>query len=362
LAVFRNVSGKTWWPIAVLAMAVSGFCHAENAGNFLHFGPGELFIIGAIVGLPSAIVCVLAEAIFPTRRLPSWLTGLSAVSAAISIAVVVIAVKAAAQQRPDSRLLVLFIVPPLVALALRGTVSASAHRLVAGWVFVAASVWLVLPGHSAAEAPYALAGSAAVCLRFWSLTLLILRARRLRPPESPGRVDTLTPLAMLSAASDRLAGVGAAVSRALPLGSVGRWSEKGLERFRPAQAGLIWWFASACALYIGIGVAIAMGKLGGGGWLSVEWSYVADLFGLRYPKEFRPAHVWWVFGLPWSLFAGSAFWGLAGLLGAFDPGRARYLRFAAVVFGGALLVWTASIIDQIADTDARERKADEVYR
>jgi len=32
------------------------------------------------------------------------------------------------------------------------------------------------------------------------------------------------------------------------------------------------------------------------------------------------------------------------------------------VFGGALLVWTASIIDQIADTDARERKADEVYR
>ena len=73
-------------------------------------------------------------------------------------------------------------------------------------------------------------------------------------------------------------------------------------------------------------------------------------------------HAWWVFGLPWSLFAGSAFWGLAGLLGAFDPGRARILRFAAIVFGGALLVWTASIIDQIAETDALERKASEVHR
>jgi len=362
LADFRNVSGKTWWPIAVLAMALPGFCHAENASNYFHFGPGELLIIGAIVGLPSAIACVLVEAIFPTRRLPSWLTGLSAVSAAVSIAVVAIAVKAAEQQRPDSRILVLFIVPPLVALALRGTLSASAHKLAAGWVFATASVGLVLRGHAAAEAPYALAGSAAVCLLFWSLTLLILGMRRLRPPKSPDRVDKQAALTALSAASERLAGVGAAVSKALPLDRLRRSSEENLARFRPAQAGLIWWLASACALYIGISVAIAMGKLGAGAWLYVEWQYVADLFGLRYPKQFRPAHAWWVFGLPWSLFAGSAFWGLAGLLGAFDPGRARILRFAAIVFGGALLVWTASIIDQIAETDALERKASEVHR
>jgi hypothetical protein len=110
-------------------------------------------------------------------------------------------------------------------------------------------------------------------------------------------------------------------------------------------------------LYVGVGLAISAGKLGGGGWLYIEGQYVADLFGLRYPKEFRPAHVWWVFGLPWSLFAGSAFWGLAGLLGGFNPGRARTVRFAAIVFGGALLVWTASIITQMAEVNAREEQA-----
>jgi len=357
----RNVSDKTWWFIALLATVLPESCRAENAANFLHFGPGALFIIGAVCGLPSAILCVLAEAIFPRRRLPRWLTGLSVASTAVAIAVLVFAVKAAAQQRADSQLFLLFIVPALVALALRGTVTTSSHRLVSGWVIAVAAFGLAASRYAGSEAATVLAGGATACLLFWTVTILILSARRVRPPESAHSAGK-TPIASRSAAFDRLAGVGAAVFRALPLGRIGSWSEQNLARLKPAQAGLIWWFASSCVLYVGIGVAIAAGKLGGGSWLYVEWQYVADLFGLRYPKEFRPTHAWWVFGLPWSLFAGSAFWGLAGLLGAFDPGRARIARLAAIVFGGALLAWTASIIDQIAETDARERKASEVYR
>ncbi|HEY6022641.1 MAG TPA: hypothetical protein VIV34_00510, partial [Pseudolabrys sp.] len=139
-------------------------------------------------------------------------------------------------------------------------------------------------------------------------------------------------------------------------------AENQLARLQPAQKGLIWWFAAACVLYFGIGAATSAGKLGGGGWLYVEWQYVADLFGLRYPKDFRPVHVWWTLGLPWSLLAGSAFWGLAGLLGGFDPGRMRVVRFAAIVFGGALLVWTASIIIEMAEVSAREEQASGIRR
>jgi hypothetical protein len=125
---------------------------------------------------------------------------------------------------------------------------------------------------------------------------------------------------------------------------------------------LAWWFASACVLYVGIGLALSAGKLGGGGWLYVEWQYVADLFGLRYPRQFLPAQFWWRIGLLWSLVAGAAFWGIAGLLGGFDPGRMRAVRFAAIVFGGALLVWTASIITQIAETNAREEQVSGIRR
>jgi len=340
-------------------MAFPESCHAENAGNFLQFTPGQAFIIGAIVGLPTAILCALAEAIFPRRRMPLWLTGLAAAAAIASIAVFAIALKAAtAQPRADSRLLLLFIVPPLVALALRAVVSASSHRLVGGWIIAVASLGLAASRHPGGEAAGALTGGAAICLLLWTLTISILRARRLAPPELPNADRKLAPMAALAAASDRLAGVASAVSQAVPRGKAGSWSA----RLKPAESGLVWWFASACVLYCGIGVAISMGKLGGGGWLYVEWQYVADLFGLRSPKESRPAHLWWLFGLPWSLFAGSAFWGLAGLLGAFDPGRLRSVRFAAVVFGGALLVWTASIIEQIADTDARERQIDQIHR
>ena len=367
MAGFRVVSGKAWWFIASVAMALPVLCHAENAGGYFNFGPGALFIIGAIIGLPSAILCVMAEAIFPRRRMPLWLTGLSLVTGVVSIALVVVGMKAAAQQHADSRLVALFLVPPMVALALRGTVSAGPHRLAAGWVIAIASLGLIARSRGNGEAVFVMAGTGAVCLLLWSVTLLILGARRLAPEAPAGdahvlSADVRSAMAAVSAASSRLGTIGTAMSRAVPQAKPGSWMDRQLIRLQPAQAGLAWWFASACVLYVGIGLALSAGKLGGGGWLYVEWQYVADLFGLRYPKPFVPAQFWWRAGLPWSLVAGSAFWGLAGLVGGFDPGRARAVRFAAIVFGGALLVWTASIITQIAETNAREEQASGNHR
>jgi len=360
LADFRNVSDRIWWSIALLAVALPEPCHAENYANYFHFGPSELFVIGAFVALPSAILCVLAEAIFPRRRLPLWLTGASAVAAVASIALLVVAMKAAAQQQTDSRVFLLFVAPPLVILALRGTIVASGPRLAAGWVIAAASLGLVAGRLPGGEAAWGLAGGAFVCLLLWTSTWLILRVRGRFPVELANAAGRVSPSAALSVTFERLAAAGAALSRALPPG-MRPWLERQLARLKPAQSGLIWWFASACVLYFGIGAAISSGKLGVA-WLYVEWAYLPDLFGFSYPKDFRPAHVWWTYGLPWSLLAGSAFWGLAGLFGGFDPGRAKILRFAAVVFGGVLLFWTVSIITRMAEVSAAEERASGIHR
>ncbi len=354
------MSGRIWWSIALLAAALPEPCHAENYANYFHFGPGDLLVIGAVVALPSAILCVLAEAIFPRRHLPPWLTGVSAVAAVASIALLVVAMKAAAQQQADSRVLLLFVAPPLVVLALRGTIGACGPRLAAGWVIALASLGLAAGRLRGGEAAWGLAGGASVCLLLWTVTVLILRARRLFPVDLANDAGRVSPSAALSATFDRLAATGAALSKALPPG-MGPWFERQLARLKPAQAGLVWWFASACVLYFGIGAAISSGKLDVS-WLFVEWAYLPDLFGFSYPKNFQPAHVWWTYGLPWSLLAGSAFWGLAGLFGGFDPGRARILRFAAVVFGGVLLFWTVSIITRMAEVSAAEERASGIHR
>jgi hypothetical protein len=50
------------------------------------------------------------------------------------------------------------------------------------------------------------------------------------------------------------------------------------------------------------------------------------------------------------------------LFGGFDPGRAKILRFAAVVFGGVLLFWTVSIITRMAEVSAAEERASGIHR
>ncbi|HSE12378.1 MAG TPA: hypothetical protein VLB69_07075 [Rudaea sp.] len=333
-------------------LALPQLCRAENAGNFFHFGPGDLLVIGAVVALPSATLCLLAEAILPRRRLPFWLTVLAGAAAVTAVG---LALFGSAQNGSNrgSLLFAWFLVPPLVTLALRGALSDSLSRLVLGWAIAFAALVLLGLRHVTWDVTALFIGGAVPCLVLWTGIVLIFRARRIAP-EDPG--DFGEQAVAIGTALSR------AVARAPSFRRAGALADRQLERFPPAQKGLIWWLAGACALYFGIGAAISADMLGGGGWLYAEWQYVADLFGLRYPREFRPTHTWWVFGLPWSLLAGSAFWGLAGLLGGFDPGRMRVVRFAAIVFGGALLVWTASIIIQTAEVNAREEQASGIRR
>ena len=345
----------------LLALTMPQLCLADY-GNMLHMNARDMLGIGAIVALPTAALCVLVESILPRRLLPVWLTLAALLGALIAIPLALIASKAAPGAAGEWRMLFWLGVPVLATLALRGMVRDGLMRLAAGWVVALAVLALVAAFHPYPDLWMLVVGGAISCLTLWSMAVLTLRARRVAPvPDAvshPGVNSSNTSVNFI----ERFAAVRQAVSGAFPPRRAASWLEQRLERLKPAEAGLLWWFVGASALYFGIGAAISAGKLGGGGWLYVEWQYVADLFGLRYPREFRPAHVWWVFGLPWSLFAGSAIWGLAGLFGGFDPGRARILRFAAVVFGSALLVWTASIIAQMAEVNAREEQASGIHR
>ena len=47
---------------------------------------------------------------------------------------------------------------------------------------------------------------------------------------------------------------------------------------------------------------------------------------------------------------------LARTFGLLDSGRARIMRLASIVFGGALLIWTATIIEQMRQTEAAEER------
>ncbi len=355
MADFRSLAGKTWWFVALLAMALPESCHAENAANFFHFGPGDLLVIGAIVALPSAVLCVLAEAILPRRRPPFWLAALAgaAAMAAVGLALFGSGATVSAGSSRASFVFVWFLVPPIVTLALRGVLSDGLWRLVLGWAIAFAALVLLELRHVAWDLTALFIGGYLCCLIPWTGIVLSFRARRIAP-EGPADFGDQA-VAMVGAASK-------AVANAPLFRRAESLAGRQLERLQPAQRGLIWWLAGTCVLYVGIGAAISAGTLGGGGWVDVEWQYVADLFGLRYPRAFGPVHTWWTVGLPWSLLAGSAFWGLGGLLGGFDPGRMRIVRFAAILFGGALLVWTASIITQMAQVNAREEQASGIRR
>jgi hypothetical protein len=287
---------------------------------------------------------------------PAWLTVAAALGTVITIPPALIASKESGVAGEWWYVFLWLGVPVLATLALRGMLRDSLGRLAAGWLVALAVLALVATSHVDSEILRVVIGGALPCLALWSVAVLILKWRRAVPVARPVALSTAASGAAV-AFIERFMAVRRTVTSAFASRRASSWLERRSAQLKPAETGLLWWFTSASVLYVGIGLAISAGKLGGGGWLYVEWQYVADLFGLRYPKAFRPAHVWWVFGLPWSLFAGSAFWGLAGLLGGFNPGRARIVRFAAIVFGGALLVWTASIITQMAEVNAREEQA-----
>ena len=318
---------------ALTALAVPRSCFAEPSGGA--WGPVIYFEIGAIIGVPTGVACLLAEAVLPRRRMPVWLT---AAATLVGVAVFALALSSDPRQGAFASWL---LVPALAVIALRGWVPGGLLRLGIGWV--AAIAMLVAVRARYVDNASLLFGGAAASLLLWSATLLILIVLRVGPPGWE-TVD----LARLAAVRRRIES---------GLDVAGRELRRSLGNLGPAEAGLLWWIGSASAIYFGTAAIIAAGILGGGTWVDVEIARVIDLFGLAPPRAHRPMQLWWSFGLPWSLIAAGAVWGLAGGFGLFEIGRLRGMRLAAIVFGLALLVWTASIIVETSQIRAREEQA-----
>jgi hypothetical protein len=202
--------------------------------------------------------------------------------------------------------------------------------------------------HHGPDEQLVLVGGATPCMLLWSCVVLVLAARNIAPAPKQER----TQRSELRAATALLAPIAASARAAVTPVFTG--IERALE---PAQTGLVWWLGAALVFYFGVGAAIAAGLLSGGLWIYVELQQLFDTFALPQPRLLAPKQLWWFVGLPWSLVAGAAVWGLAGTFGLFNPGRARIMRFAGIVFGAALLIWTATIIARIRQTEAAEERA-----
>ena len=342
----RQATSHAAWTVCALALTWPWSCYADY-GNMLNFTRRDTFEFAALLALPTAAVCVLIEAIAPRRRVPYWLSVPSGFAAA---AAMYLALFADVHKVGGEFVLAWFIVPPLATLALRGFLIDPLPRFLAGWVVALAAFALGTWIKPDQDNPAVLAGGAASCLLLWSSVVLVLVARGTAPQPKPGR----------SQRSELRSSAVAATRRAH---DVARPLLNRIEQvLRPAETGLSWWLGAVVVLYFGIGAAVAHGSLGGGGWIYVEVQGIIDLFGLPPLRIAQSKQLWWLVGLPWSLVAGSAAWGLAGLVGVFNPGRARLARLAAIVFGGALLVWSAMLVVQTGEIRAREEQAAGIRR
>ena len=308
-----------------------------------HFAHDTIFGIAALLSLPTASATLLAEALAPRRRVPLWLSTLAGLAAAL---VAALALSSKPGHDREWFVFLWFAVPPLAVLTLRGALPYPPLRLGVGTVVAVAA--FLLAGHidPDKEKAAALLGGATVCLLLWSITVLVLWSKGAWPEAVAEPVR--------SARSELRGGVSAATQRMYDAGNplLNR-----IERLlQPAETGLTWWLGAALALYFGIGAAVAHDKLGGGMWIYAEVQQCIDLFGLPPLRIAQTKQLWWLVGLPWSLIVGSAVWGLAGMVGAFNPGRARLARLAAIVFGGALLAWSVMLVMQTEEIRAREEE------
>lgn len=330
------------WLSGLLGSAWPVCCLADYGGSWLRFGRAEEFGFFALLAVPTAVACVLTEALVPRRRVPWWLGAPCALVAVIGILL-------AATSGPGSDLIFLwFLVPPMSTLALRGALPDPMQRLLAGWVVAGVAIAVGLAKHHGTDDLLILLGGAAPCLLLWSSVVLILLARNILPEPQRERTQRSELRAATAAFAPAAASARAAIDPVLARID---------QVLQPAQTGLTWWLGAALVFYFGIGAAIAAGALSGGMWIYVELQQLFDTFELPQPRLLPARQLWWFVGLPWSLVAGAAVWGLAGTLGMFNPGRARIARFAGIVFGGALLVWTATIIMHIRQIDAAEERA-----
>jgi hypothetical protein len=337
----RQATAHAAWIACVLALAWPWPCYADY-GNMLSFKPEAILGLAGLLALPTAATSLVIEAIAPRRLIPLWLSIPAGLAATVAIALALTAGK--------PFFILWFAIPPLVVLALRAAVTDPPLRLAIGWAIAISAFALGKRLDPDPEKTAALIGGAAMCLSLWSIAVLVLWKKGVWPE----------PASVRSQRSELRSAAVAATRRAH---DVARPLLNRIEQFLgPAEMGLSWWLGAALAFYFGIGAAVAHGNLGGGSWIYAEVQGFIDLFGLPPLRIAQSKQLWWLLGLPWSLIVGSAVWGLAGLMGAFNPGRVRLLRLPVIVFGGALLVWSAMLVVQTGEIRAREEQAAGIRR
>lgn len=319
------------------AALVLGFATASAWASFngpIHLGFGVVFVAAAVLALPGAALCALAEWAGVRHRLPAW-AGFAALGSAVYC------LARALRFLPpfgDSGLFI-FPVPPLMTFALVSLVPAPRWRRSAVWCVALGTIWLGLsrqqllgPSSSTAETLGGLLGGALTSLLLWELAFVLgqrsLRRAGIPPAAGPD----------LRKFADRAAAFRQRSGRFRP-----QWFGRLLE-----LPGFAWWLGGAALFYAGIAVFAALGFPGLlAATLYIDWR-IADFLGfaVRGPDAVT-VRAWAAHGLVWAAIAGGGAWGAAAVAGRFDAGRLAPLRLAAILLATGMLLWAASIASAV---------------
>lgn len=292
--------------------------------------PSLAAILGAIVALPSALACVVAEAVLPRRRPPVWLLVSCVAIVLAGIGGAVADRRGMAGQLAPILPLLAFLVPPATVLALRAAVPAAWPRLALGWLLVL-MIGAVVAGRAEAVTTAGLSGAVGVCVVTWSVVVLILAVARISPPAGPQPISVA---GAVGSAGRRLVDI---------LDRAEQGVARHLDASHPLVPGLVWWLASSAVVYLAVGIAIACHLFDEGQWFGIEVAQAVDWFGWRPPTRTLTSQLWWWLGSVWSLAVGAAGWGIAATVGWVDAGRLRPLRLAAILLGFVLVAWSVHL-------------------
>jgi hypothetical protein len=307
----------------------------------IEIGFSLMFIGGLIVSIPGGLACLAAEWAGATRRPPRW-------AAIVALLLGVIALGGAMFVPPDrsAAAFSMFVLPPLMALALITLLPAPAFRLATVWLVSCSSIVLIITVRSMPGAPDnvnalagGLLGGALTHILLWQIGFMLGQRRRriagLPPPPAPDihgllrrgfhAVDTHGPEAI------------------------------GLLRVHPG----IWWWAGGSVVFFVAILALATTVDATLLQSAIRVSYrLRALFGL--PRVNGPTQtffqLWFTDGVLWSVMVGAAVWGAAAVFRRFDAGCLAPLRLVAIVLPVVMLIWLAhesSEIKRINDAELR---------
>jgi hypothetical protein len=300
-----------------------------GGGGYLELGFGLAFAAAGVLALPGALLCLLAEW-RGARRRPPLLLGV------VALGLASYCLWRVGSWKPGigDTGIAIFVLPPLMTLALVTLVPAPRWRLIAVWCVAVGSLSLVLfkaqefgSSKNTSEGIGALLGGALVSMLLWQLAFLLGQRSLRRAGIAPAPAPDLQ--RMLERMADGLK-------------QANENHPEWVDRLAQHQ-GFLWWLGGAAAFYVGVGVLTAVGyKVLLLATLQSEWR-IADFLGFatRGGLESLTFDAWALHGLVWSAIAGWGTWGAAAAAGRFDAGRLAPFRLTAILLATGMLLWLA---------------------